>query len=140
MAGSGPQALHSIGVRAVSTEGDDARFRGSANRDRPPHQHASRRSTVPPIEYFRRRWRGQVAASTVLWRDTLGVGTVVNLAATLAAFVMASQGVPAWAAVVVHFLPLPYNVFLFVAVRRARPRSRFGVALAAAWLAAMTLV
>jgi hypothetical protein len=52
----------------------------------------------------------------------------------------ASQGAPPWAAVVVHFAPLPYNVFLFTAVGRASPRSHIAALVGLVWLAVMTVV
>lgn len=90
--------------------------------------------------FFARRWRGEVPLQTVLWRDTLAVGTAVNLLATFAALIMASQGGPTWAAAVIHFSPLPYNLFLFAAVGRARPRTRLAAIVSVVWLAAMTIV
>ena len=90
--------------------------------------------------FFARRWRGEVPMHTVLWRDMLGVGTGANVLATFFALLAASQGAPPWAAAVIHFAPLPYNVFLFAAVGRASPRSRVAVVLSAAWLAVMTIV
>lgn len=77
---------------------------------------------------------------TVLWRDMLVVGTAANVLATFVALLAASQGTAAWAAVAIHFAPLPYNLFLFAAVGRASPRSRLAVVLSAAWLAVMTIV
>jgi hypothetical protein len=77
---------------------------------------------------------------TLLWRDMLGIGTVVNLLATFVALMAASQGVSGWAAAAIHFGPLPYNLFLFAAVNRTSPRSGFAITLALAWLAVMTIV
>lgn len=76
----------------------------------------------------------------VFWRDMLGVGTTANLLATFAALMAVSQGASSWVAAVIHFAPLPYNVFLFAAVERAAPRSRIAAMLALVWLAAMTVV
>ena len=87
-----------------------------------------------------RRWRGEVPMRTVFWRDMLGVGTAANLLATFIALMAASQDAPGWAAVVVHFAPVPYNVFLCAAVGRARPASRLASSVALAWLAIMTVV
>lgn len=75
----------------------------------------------------------------VLWRDMLAIGTGVNIVATFAALISASQGGPTWAAAAIHFLPLPYNLFLFVAVGRSSPPSRVATMLAIVWLAAMTI-
>ena len=35
--------------------------------------------------YFSRRWRGQVPLAVLLWRDMLGVGTLINLTGTMLA-------------------------------------------------------
>lgn len=86
------------------------------------------------------RWRGQVPMRTVFWRDMLGVGTAANLLATFIALMAASQGVPGWVAVAIHFAPMPYNVFLCAAVGRARPASRLATTVALVWLALMTVV
>lgn len=77
---------------------------------------------------------------TVLWRDMFGVGTAVNVLATFIALMAATQGAPTWLAAVIHFAPLPYNLFLVAAVSRAHPRSGFAVVLALAWLVVMTVV
>ena len=76
----------------------------------------------------------------VLWRDMLAVGTGVNILATFVALIAASQGSPIWATAVVHFSPLPYNLFLFFAVGPASPRSRVAMVLATAWLCVITVV
>ena len=90
--------------------------------------------------FIARRWRGDVPLCTVFWRDMLGVGTVVNVVATFAALMMASQGAPGWVAVAIHLLPLPYNLFLLAAVGRAPPRSRMASGVGMAWVAVMLLV
>ncbi|MES2716327.1 MAG: hypothetical protein V4795_11200 [Pseudomonadota bacterium] len=90
--------------------------------------------------FFARRWQGQVPVHTVLWRDMLGVGTAVNVLATFVALLSASQGAASWVAVALHFAPLPYNVFLFIAVRRAPPPSRISKLVGLVWLALMTVV
>jgi len=90
--------------------------------------------------YFSRRWRGQVPLAVLLWRDMLGVGTVVNLIATILALAAIIQGAHAGLAVALHFAPMPYNLFLFAVIWRAPDRSIFTSAVAAGWLAVMTLI
>jgi hypothetical protein len=90
--------------------------------------------------FLARRWAGQVPTGTVLWRDMLGVGTVLNLLASLVALAMASQGLPAGAAVAVHLAPVPYNFFLLAAVLRSRPGGSLARAVALAWVALMMVV
>jgi hypothetical protein len=90
--------------------------------------------------FFARRWRGEVPIRIVLWRDMLGTGTAVNILATFTALVAASQGASNWVVAAIHFTPLPYNIFLFAAINRAKRQSGFAVAAALAWLAVMTVV
>ena len=90
--------------------------------------------------YFARRWHGQVPLAVLLWRDMLGVGTVVNLIATILALTAIIQGAHAGLAVTLHFAPMPYNLFLFAAIWRAPDRNIFTSAVAAGWLAVVTLI
>lgn len=90
--------------------------------------------------FLARRWRSEVPMHTLLWRDMLGVGTVVNLLSTFMALMVASQGGPVWAAAAIHFAPLPYNLFLFAAVSRAAQRSRIATAVSLVWLVLMMVV
>lgn len=92
------------------------------------------------LGYFTRRWRGEVPPAVLLWRDMIGVGTLINLVATFAAFMLASQGVPLHLAVALHFAPLPLNVFLFAALWRAPRRTAVSTGIGLAWVAAMTIV
>lgn len=91
-------------------------------------------------KYFARRWRREVPLPGLLWRDMLGVGTAVNLLATFAALMVAAAGLATWLAAAVHFAPLPYNLFLFLAVWRMPQRRMFHSATAACWLVAMNVV
>jgi hypothetical protein len=90
-------------------------------------------------DFFCRRWRGQVSFPVLFWRDVLGVGTLVNLSATLAALMLAAQGVRVELAAALHFAPLPYNLFLFAALLRAPQRTPFSTGLGMIWLAVMTV-
>lgn len=90
--------------------------------------------------FLARRWRGAVTWPVLFWRDMLAVGTVVNLLASFAALMLASQGAPLAVAVLVHFSPLPYNLFLFLALWRLPRRPAPVVAAAAAWLVVMSVV
>jgi hypothetical protein len=60
-------------------------------------------------QYFSRRWHGQVPLAVLLWRDMLGVGTVVNLIATILALAAIIQGAHAGLAVALHLAPMPYT-------------------------------
>lgn len=76
----------------------------------------------------------------LLWRDMLGVGTAINLGATLVALVAAIQGAPTGIVAVLHFAPLPYNFFLFAALWRLPQRPVLAAALAAAWFVAVLVI
>jgi hypothetical protein len=90
--------------------------------------------------FFARRWRGEVAAATLFWRDMLVVGTGVNLVFTFVALMLAAQGVSGGLAVAVHFAPLPYNLFLALSLWRLPGRTPLLGGLAAIWLAVVTVV
>lgn len=87
-----------------------------------------------------RRWRGEVALRTLFWRDMLGIGTVINESASSVALMAVSQGVDIRVAAALHFAPMPYNLFLFMAVWRSPNRTALTGGIAAAWLAMMTIV
>jgi hypothetical protein len=91
-------------------------------------------------DYFTRRWQGRIPAAVLLWPEMLGVGTAVNLIATLLAVTVVIQGGPGWLAALLHLAPMPYNVHLFVALWRAPDRTALATAVALACLVAMMLV
>lgn len=93
-----------------------------------------------PDGFFARRWRGAVAWPTLFWRDMIGVGTVLNVAASFGALMLAAVGSPGFAVVVLHFAPVPYNAFLFASLWRLRQRPAIVAAAAALWLVVMTVV
>jgi hypothetical protein len=90
--------------------------------------------------FLARRWQGAVTWPRLFWRDMLATGTVVNLLASFAALMLASQGAPMALAATLHFAPLPYNLFLFLALWRLPQRPAPVAAAAAAWLVLMTVV
>jgi hypothetical protein len=90
--------------------------------------------------YFGRRWHGEIAARTLLTRDMLAIGSLVNLAVTFAALFLLSQGAHPALAAALHFSPAPYNVFLFASFWRAPQRTAVASAVAILWLALVTLV
>lgn len=87
-----------------------------------------------------KRWRGEVPLSRVLWIDMLLIGTLINLLATFAALIIASQVGAGPLAAVVNFAPLPLNVCLLVVVLRARERTPAALAIAVGWFVTMSIV
>jgi hypothetical protein len=95
---------------------------------------------TPAGNFFAQRWSGQVPWQVLLWRDMLGVGTAINLGATLLALVAAIQGAPTGIVAALHFAPLPYNFFLLAAFWRLPQRPVLAAALAAAWFLAVLVI
>lgn len=89
---------------------------------------------MPRAGYFSDRWNGRVPWPRLLWRDMLGVGTVINLAATGLAVVAAIQDAALGLVALLHFAPAPYNFFLFAALWRTPGRPAIAVAIGIAWL------
>jgi hypothetical protein len=90
--------------------------------------------------FLARRWRGEVNTNLVLWRDMVGVGSLLNISISLLALVLAAQGMSLGLAVALHFAPMPYNLFLFLVVWRAPARTALQGLVAAVWLPAMLVL
>jgi hypothetical protein len=95
--------------------------------------------------FLRARWRGELPLRVALWRDMWCVGTVVNLAAALAALLLLAKGAPDAVGAAVYFSPIPYNLLLLVSVWRSAARAPGPAALAAqllavAWIVLATLL
>jgi hypothetical protein len=91
------------------------------------------------------RWRGELPLRVALWRDMWCIGTVVNLAAALAALLLLAKGAPDAVGAAVYFSPVPYNLLLLVSVWRSAARAPGPAALAAqllavAWIVLATLL
>ena len=97
-------------------------------------------SSSPAVDFFRMRWQGAVPMRRLFWRDLLLVGSVINGVASIVALALLAAGSPAWLAVALHFAPLPYNLFLLLAVGRSPERSTALELLAGLWFVAMLLV
>lgn len=90
--------------------------------------------------WFVRRWRAEVPVRQLLWWDMLGVGTLVNLSASLLALALVSQGVSPVLGAALHFAPLPYNLFLFRALYRSPGRTGPAMLVGFLWLLVMTVL
>jgi hypothetical protein len=64
-------------------------------------------------------WRGDFGLARSFWEFAILYGTLANLAATLASFAALAGGLPPLLAVVLFFLPAPYNLLTVVAVWRS---------------------
>ena len=97
------------------------------------------------MSFFASRWRGEAPLDRLFWRDMVLVGSTLNLLTTAAAILL--LGLKASLAIVlaVHFLPLPYNIFLFASVWRTadaagNARAAFFRSAALLWLVAATVI
>ncbi|MDH3379209.1 MAG: hypothetical protein OEQ39_19975 [Gammaproteobacteria bacterium] len=97
------------------------------------------------MSFITSRWRGDVSLKRVFLHDMLVVGTMVNVAVTLCALLLFASEVPNGIGVAVFFSPLPYNVFLFVAVWNSSANTAESLRtvarlMAPLWLTLMTLL
>lgn len=68
--------------------------------------------------FFARRWRGDIAIDRLFWFDMMLVATLINIATAFISLMMFGLKLPAWIAVAAFLAPLPYNIFLVLAVWR----------------------
>jgi hypothetical protein len=86
------------------------------------------------------RWHGDAPLGTVFWRDMLFVGTLINVATTLAAIGLLAIDAPTVPAVLVYFAPIPWNLLLFFSVWRSASKAPGLVATSAQVAAAIWLI
>lgn len=91
------------------------------------------------------RRAGRVPLSRVFWIDMLVIGTAINVLASLAAVLALGFKAPEWLSLAIYLSPLPWSLFLVLAVWRACDRPGEASppayrAAALAWLAAATLI
>ena len=90
--------------------------------------------------YLKSRWRGEADFQLLLWRDVLVVGTLINLIAGFAAFILFTRdAAPIWA-LTVHFSPVPYNVFLLLSVWRSKNTTPLVSLIAAIWFVVVLVI
>ncbi len=90
--------------------------------------------------FFASRWHSKVALGVLFWRDLLFYGTLINLAAGLAAFIMLTQDVPPAWALTVHLAPVPYNIFLLLSVWRSKQTTPVVSLIAGLWFVLVLIV
>lgn len=81
----------------------------------------------------------------LVWRDMLLIGTAINVLATVLALTLFAARAPTALAAAVHFLPVPFNVFVCLVVwRRAGETggavATFVRAASVAWLALVVIL
>jgi len=67
-------------------------------------------------------WSGEVPLARAFWEYAILWGTLLNLVTTLGAFMLLEAEGQEGAAVALLLLPVPYNVFMLVAVWRSAAR------------------
>ena len=78
--------------------------------------------------------------SKLYWRDMMIVGSVINLFVGFMALMIAAQGGDTRVAIAVHFVGLPYNLFLVLALWRTPGRSDWMAWTSLFWLGAVTVL
>lgn len=82
------------------------------------------------------RWLGHTPLRQLFWRDLLGAGTFVNLLFGFSALILLAKRADATWGLILHLLPLPYNLFLVSCVWR-HVDTKFAIRVAAVvWLLA----
>ncbi len=90
-------------------------------------------------------WRGELPLATTFWEYTIGWGTLINLACSGAALTLFLNG-HILAGVVVHFIAVPFNALMVIAVYRAAarehssPLANFARAGGVVWFVVMLVV
>lgn len=74
------------------------------------------------IGHIKRLWRGDVALARIFWAYAILYGTLLNIGTTIATLAAVAANAPAWLAVMIFLLPVPYNIFIVVAVWRSARR------------------
>ncbi|WP_245458621.1 MULTISPECIES: hypothetical protein [unclassified Mesorhizobium] len=95
--------------------------------------------------FFRARWQQDVPGDRLFWRDMMMVGTAINIASSALALVLLGLKLPLGVVLAVHFAPVPYNIFLTLAVWRTAEKSAgakasFMMLGSALWLIATVVV
>jgi hypothetical protein len=75
-----------------------------------------------PAGHFRQLWLGNPPLSRIFWQDMMVGGTLINVLAMVAAFLLFGLDAPTWIAGTVFFSPVPYNLLLLIAVWRSSAR------------------
>ena len=66
-----------------------------------------------------RLWRGEHDLHDTFWRYTILYGLLVNVVTTIGFMALIAANMPAAAVIVGYAIPIPYNIFVVVAVWRS---------------------
>lgn len=69
-----------------------------------------------------RLWAGEMPLARAFWEYAIVYGFVLNLFTTIASFALLTADASSALALIIFFLPMPYNLFVLVAVWRAAAR------------------
>ena len=67
-------------------------------------------------------WAGEVPLPEVFWHYAVGYGLILNIATSILFVVLVKTNASPWVLVPAYFLPVPYNLFMIVAVWRSAGR------------------
>ncbi|MFA6155856.1 hypothetical protein [Mesorhizobium sp.] len=73
--------------------------------------------------FLRSRWLGQAPLGRLFWRDMVLVGTAISVVSSVLALILLWLKMPLGLVLAVHFAPVPYAVFLTIAVWRTAEKS-----------------
>ncbi|MBA1141048.1 hypothetical protein [Mesorhizobium neociceri] len=73
--------------------------------------------------FFRSRWQSLTPLDRLFWRDLVVVGTAISIASSVAALILLGLKLPLPWVLLVHFSPVPYNIFLTLAVWRTAEKA-----------------
>jgi hypothetical protein len=83
---------------------------------------AGSRAGTGVLAWIARLWLGDVPLAVAFWDYAIIYGISLNLIATFTSFGLLAVDAPAWAALGVLVLPVPYNILVFAAVWRSAGR------------------
>ena len=77
---------------------------------------------APAPGFFASRWNGAVPVDRLFWVDTVLVGTLLNVVAAFAGVLALGFKAPEWLSLALYLSPMPYNLFLVLAIWRSTDR------------------
>lgn len=92
------------------------------------------------VNFFRRRWLGEVCVRTLFWWDTLAVGTVINAWVTVLSLIFLAKGLDVRVWLLFYFAVIPYNLFLVISVWRHPQSSHVFQTVTLCWLGLTLMV